>query len=102
VALELKVNTEAANRERSRHIAPGWPPVKLLHRLLACRLFTLWAAQRATMDGGWTGVPRNTLLRISLSISRGQHDLEFIEFIPFGFGPLSVRDGQKRLQALSR
>ena len=54
------------------------------------------------MTGGCSRVPPGVLVRRFLSISGRQHDLEFIEFIPLGIGPLSVRDRQKRLQAQSR
>ena len=54
------------------------------------------------MTGGCRRVAPNILLRGSLSISGSKHDLEFIELVPLGIGPLSVRDRQKRLQALSR
>jgi hypothetical protein len=54
------------------------------------------------MTGGCSRVPPNVLLRSFLSISGSQHNLKFIELIPLGIGPLSVRDRQKRLQAQSR
>lgn len=54
------------------------------------------------MTGGCSRVPPNVLIRSFLSISGSQHDLKFIELIPLGIGPLSVRDRQKRLQAQSR
>jgi hypothetical protein len=51
------------------------------------------------MTGGCSRVPPNVLLRRFLPISGSQHNLKFIELIPLGIGPLSVRDRQKRLQA---
>ena len=51
------------------------------------------------MTGGYWGVPPNALLRSPLPVSGRQHDLEFIEFIPLGVGPLSLVDRQKLLQA---
>jgi hypothetical protein len=51
------------------------------------------------MTAGRSAVPPDVLLRRSLSISGSQHDLELIELIPLGIGPLSLRNRQKRLQA---
>lgn len=51
------------------------------------------------MTGGCIGVPPNALLRCALPISGSQHDFKLIEFIPLGFGALSVGDRQKLLQA---
>ena len=88
---------EAADRGMLRRIALGWPPAKLLRRLLAVS-----SPAGSGMTGGCRRVPPNVLLRSFLSISGSQHDLKFIEFIPLGIGPLSVRDRQEGLQALSR
>lgn len=33
------------------------------------------------------------------SVHRGQHDLQFVEFVPLRIGPLPFRDGQKLLLA---
>jgi hypothetical protein len=83
-----------------RRIAPGRPPVKLFHRL-----FAVPPAAGFGLAGGCRRVPPNVLFRgfisISLSIAGSQHDFKLIEFIPLSIGPLSVRDRQKRLQALS-
>jgi hypothetical protein len=43
--------------------------------------------------------PPYALRRSSLSISGSQHNLKFIELVPLGLGPLSIRDSQKLLQA---
>src|SRR3972149_1221427 len=88
---------EAADRGMLRRIALGWPPVKLLRWLLAVS-----SSARSGMTGGCSRVPPGVLVRRFPSVSRRQHDLEFIEFIPLGIGPLSVRDRQEGLQALSR
>ena len=87
----------AADVGTLRCIALGWPPVKLLRRFLAVS-----PAAGFGVSGGCSRVSPNILLRRSLSISGSQHDLKFIELIPLGIGPLSVRDRQKRLQAQSR
>jgi len=63
------------------------------------RLFTVWPAAGSGLTAGCSAVPPNALLRSSLSISGSQHDLELIELIPLGIGPLSVRNRQERLQA---
>ena len=47
-------------------------------------------------------VPPGVLLRSALPISGGQLDLELIELIPLGIGPLPLRDCQERLQAGAR
>lgn len=87
----------AADAGTLRCIALGWSPVKLLRLFLAVS-----PAAGSGMTGGCGRVPPNVLLRSFLSISGSQHDLKFIELIPLGIGPLSVRDRQKRLQAQSR
>ena len=51
------------------------------------------------MTAGCVAVPPNVLIRSSLSISGRQHDLELIELIPLGVGPLSLWNRQQRLQA---
>ena len=51
------------------------------------------------MTAGCSAVPPTALLRSSLSISGSQHNLELIELIPLGLGPLSLRNRQQRLQA---
>jgi hypothetical protein len=44
-------------------------------------------------------VPPGVLLRSALPISGGQLDLELIELIPLGIGPLPLWNRQERLQA---
>jgi hypothetical protein len=44
-------------------------------------------------------VPPGILLRSALPIAGGQHDLELIELIPLGIGPLPLWNRQERLQA---
>jgi hypothetical protein len=44
-------------------------------------------------------VPPNVLIRSPLSIAGCQHDLELIDLVPLGVGPLSLWNGQKSLQA---
>ena len=51
------------------------------------------------MPTGRSAVPPNVLIRSSLSISGSQHDLELIQLIPLGVGPLSLWNRQKSLQA---
>jgi hypothetical protein len=53
------------------------------------------------MTAGCSAVPTNVLIliRSSLSISGSQHDLELIQLIPLGVGPLSLWNRQKSLQA---
>jgi len=36
------------------------------------------------------------------TITRGERDFEFIEFVPLGIGPIAVGDGQQFLHALAR
>jgi hypothetical protein len=51
------------------------------------------------MTAGCSAVPPNVLLRSSLSISGSQHDLELIELIPLGVGPMPLWNRQQLLQA---
>jgi hypothetical protein len=88
---------ETAARGTLRRIALGGPPVKLLRRLLAVS-----SAAGLGMTSGCRRVSPGVLICGFLSVSRSQHDLEFIQLIPLGIGPLSVRDRQKRLQPLPR
>ena len=70
--------------------------------LLVLTAMALPAAARPGMASSRLGgVPPGTLalLRSSLAVSGSQHDLELVQFIPLSLGPLSVRYGQKRLQA---
>jgi hypothetical protein len=48
---------------------------------------------------GRRSVPPGILLRSTLAISGGQLDLELIELIPLGIGPLPLWNRQERLQA---
>ena len=41
-------------------------------------------------------------VRRALPIPRSQHDLELVELIPLGIGPLPLGNGKKRLQAGAR
>ena len=59
----------------------------------------VWPAAGFGMTAGRGTVPPNALLRRSLSISGSQHDLELIQLIPLGIGPLSLWNRQKLLQA---
>lgn len=59
-----------------------------------------------TLPAAWSGlpalcgsVPPGILLRSTLPISGGQHDLELVELIPVGVGPVPLRNRQKLLQA---
>ena len=51
---------------------------------------------------GWRSVAPGILLRGSLPVSGRELDLELIELIPLGIGPLPLRDCQERLQAGAR
>jgi hypothetical protein len=51
------------------------------------------------MAAGRSAVPPNVLLRSALSISGSQHDLELVQLIPLGVGPLPLWNRQQRLQA---
>jgi hypothetical protein len=51
------------------------------------------------MAAGRSAVPPNALLRSALSISGSQHDLELVQLIPLGVGPLPLWNRQQRLQA---
>jgi len=51
------------------------------------------------LTAGCSAVPPNVLIRSSLSIAGCQHDLELIDLIPLGVGPLSLGNRQKSLQA---
>ncbi|MBI3045200.1 MAG: hypothetical protein HYY78_20495 [Betaproteobacteria bacterium] len=44
-------------------------------------------------------LPRGALPRSSLAVSGSEHDLELVELVPFGIGPLPLRNGEKLLQA---
>jgi len=46
-------------------------------------------------------VPPGILLRSALAISGSQHDLELIELIPLGIGPLPVRNCLQGSQAIA-
>jgi hypothetical protein len=59
----------------------------------------VWPAAGIGMTTGCSAVPPNVLLRSALSISGSQHDLELIQLIPLGVGPLPLRNRQQRLQA---
>lgn len=41
-------------------------------------------------------------IRRSGAIARSERDLEFIEFVPLGIGPIAIGDGQQFLHALAR
>lgn len=41
-------------------------------------------------------------VRRSLPVPRSQHDLELVQLIPLGIGPLSLWNGEQRLQAGAR
>jgi len=48
---------------------------------------------------GRRSVPPGVLLRSALPVSGGQLDLELVELIPLGVGPLPLRNGEQRLHA---
>jgi hypothetical protein len=76
----------------------GRPLVEFSHRPLTMMRPTAGSGVAARCGS----VPPGVLLRGALSISSGQHDLELIELIPLGIGPLPLRNRQKRLQASAR
>ena len=41
-------------------------------------------------------------IRRAGAIARSERDLEFIEFVPLGIGPIAIGDGQQFLHALAR
>jgi hypothetical protein len=44
------------------------------------------------------GVPAGILLRPSPPVSGSQHDLQLVDLIPLGIGPLPLRNREQRLQ----
>lgn len=45
------------------------------------------------------GIPPHVLIRSTLAVSRSEHDLELVQLVPLGIGPLPLRNGEQRLQA---
>jgi hypothetical protein len=54
------------------------------------------------LAAGHGSVPPDILLRGSLPVSAGQLDLELIQLVPLGIGPLALRNRLKLLQAGTR
>ncbi|MBI1965365.1 MAG: hypothetical protein HYS46_03880 [Betaproteobacteria bacterium] len=75
---------------------PALPLTVLLLLLLPA------AAGPARLTAGWRGVSPAALLRSSLPVSGGQRNLQLIQLIPFGIGPLSFWNRPQRLQAGTR
>lgn len=46
-------------------------------------------------------IPPHARVRRALAVPGSQHDLELVQLIPFGVGPLPLRNGEQRLQARS-
>ena len=47
------------------------------------------------------GIPPRARVRRALAVPGCQHDLELVQLIPFGIGPLALRNGEQHLQARS-
>jgi hypothetical protein len=53
------------------------------------------------MTRGRRAVPPDVVIGGSLPIAGREHDLQFIDLIPLGLGPLPVRNSEKLLQAMA-
>ena len=62
-------------------------------------LVVLWPAAASRMAAKRRSASPGVLLRSSLPVTCGKHDLELIELIPLGIGPLPLRNRQQRLQS---
>jgi hypothetical protein len=54
------------------------------------------------MTRGCRVVPPEVVILGSLPITGREHDLQLIDLVPLGVGPLPVRDREQRLQAMTR
>jgi hypothetical protein len=66
--------------------------------LTAAAMPVLLLAAAAEVRGS---ISPHARVRRALAIPGCQHDLELVQLIPFGIGPLALRNGEQRLQARS-